>query len=265
MKLAPALFLIPCFFASSSLKAADVEKHVFQYRETDDESVEWQIELEFNNGSVNGKITEYLLKPLDYPTNKVWSIDKSTAPSVCGLTGKLTAGATKQKKKLEVRETTTGKEPMWIQFNKGQASWTLVTKSDSLYELQVPAKHYMGMHEYKKVLTFKEQDGAPLSESKSESASKKDDNARRLIGIWLVEKQSEDATEVVMKFKSDFSFSFEVEESAFDTGSWKIVGDNITLTRAKEKPVTFPIKFISDKVLLWSNKKGKGSKLTRLE
>ena len=265
MKPALVLLVIPCLALSNSLSAADIEKHVFKYRETNDETAEWHVAIEVNNGSLTGRITTYGLKPLDFPTNKVWAIDKEMPPTITELTGKVVPGPTKQKRKLEVREVTTGDEPMWIQFTKGQASWTLVAKSDALYELQVPVKYYMGRHEYKKLLNFKEENSAPSSEPKSDEAPAKADNSQKIIGVWVAEKKSDDATEVIMKFKPNFTFSFEVEESAFDSGTWKIIGDNIFLTGTNGGRITFPIKFVSYKVLLWANTKGKGSKLTRLE
>jgi hypothetical protein len=67
---------------------------------------------------------------------------------------------------------------------------------------------------------------------------------------WLAEKNSKNTPELVMLFNLGFAFSFEAEDSPFDSGKWEIIGDNLTLTRPSNNPVTYPIKFVSDKVLL---------------
>lgn len=258
------LFTSSIAFANTSTPVAN-EKHFFKFRETEDETAEWHIKFEINAGNLRGQIITYGLKPLDFPVNKSWAIDSETSPTVCEITGRVAPGTTKQKRKLEVREVTSGDEPMWIQFNKGQASWTLLAKSDSIFELQVPARYSLGRNEYKKILKFREQSDSSPGAPKPTIAPAKTDNAGRIVGVWISEPKSQDASAVVMKFNRDFTFSFEVEESPFDAGRWKISGDNITLYRLKDGDATFSIKFISDKTLLWAIKKGKGQKLTRLE
>jgi hypothetical protein len=260
-----ALIFISGIAFANTLFSQVSESHNFKYRETEDETAEWHITFEINAGILSGQIITYGLKPLDFPANKSWAIDKESPPTICEITGRVAPGATKQKRKLEVREVTVGDEPMWIQFTKGQASWTLLAKSDSLIELQVPAKYAMGRNEYKKVLNFREQSAGSSDESQPTTGPAKADNSAKLIGVWETQQKSQDATSVVMTFSADFTYSFEAEGTPFDTGRWKISGDNITLISSDTGPVTFPIKFVSDKALLWSVKKGKGQKLIRIQ
>lgn len=105
--------------------AAGGEKQRFVCRETELESVEWQVELEINGPNVEGKITAYGLKPTDYPKNTNWIIDSELPPEVCRFTGKIAAGSNERQKKLGLKLE--GEAPLWIANNKVVANWLWTT------------------------------------------------------------------------------------------------------------------------------------------
>jgi hypothetical protein len=248
-----ALFSFLATFGIANAIADETQR--FTHRETEDETAEWQIEIQISGSNVSGTIKTFSLKPVDNPASKVWTIDKESKPDVTAFSGKVLAGSAERLKKLEIKLE--GDQPMWIAFNNGKASWTMLSKTRQLDVIQVPVSYTLGMNHYKKTLNFQLEGSDQVDKPKSNAASAGSDHSRMLVGNW-------GGGELVMKFDEDFSYSFEAEGSVFERGKWKLSGDKLLLTNSAGKPDRASIKFISENALDWKNKQGNVTRMARL-
>jgi len=255
MKIKHCLVLLSSLATFGIANAIADETRRFTHRETEDETAEWQIELQISGSNVSGTIKTFSLKPLDYPANKVWTIDKESKPDVTVFSGNVVGGSAERQKKLEIKSE--GDQPMWISFNNGKASWTMLSKTRSLDIIQVPVAYTLGMNHYKKTLNFQLEGSDQIDKPKSNATSAASDFSKMLVGNW-------GGGEVVMKFGGDFSYSFEAEGSVFERGKWKFSGDKLMLTTSDGKQDTASVKFISQNALTWKNRQGNVTRMVRL-